>query len=506
MKRLLIFLSALSTAMMSSFSGTVSAQILNDQPVIQEYDPIAATLDSLVNLVYVQRLSQLNTPPNTQFKPYEVPSYSADVYRSRIAKIQTPIPLTYNNQVREYIDMYALKKRGLTERVMGLSNLYFPLYEEILDQQGLPVEFKYLSIVESALNPTAVSRVGATGLWQFMHATGRLYNLKINSYIDERRDPVKSTVAACQYFKDMYAIYNDWLLVIAAYNCGAGNVNKAIARSGGKKTFWEICSYLPRETRGYVPAFIAVTYLLNYSAEHNLTPVPPVMSYFDADTIMVHQQVSLKHIADAVNMTPELVSYLNPIYKRGVIPDSDEPMALRLPSSKISSYLANIQNIYQPEIENKVILASMDTDVGDKSSYTTSKVRKTHSVRKGEHLQAIAKKYNCTVSDLKNWNRIKGTRLAVGQKLTVYVKQKTKTDKIVSTRPAVKQTLAKNSKPSQKKSGDGSFVYHTVEEGDTLWEIAKAYDGVTVEQIKSINRLRSENLKVGTVLKVKVTG
>ena len=222
-----ILTASLFSAMVLLYSSHVKAQS-GDQQIEQAvkngtYDPIAATLDSLVSLNYIQRLSfaSTGTQQGNNFQPYEIPSYADDIYRKRIEKIQTPIPLAYNREVQEYIDLYAMKKRALTERVMGLANLYFPLYEQVFDQQGLPLEFKYLSIVESALNPTAVSRVGATGLWQFMLATGKLYKLKVNSYIDERRDPVKSTMAAAQYFKDMYSIYNDWLLVIAAYNCGA---------------------------------------------------------------------------------------------------------------------------------------------------------------------------------------------------------------------------------------------------------------------------------------------
>jgi membrane-bound lytic murein transglycosylase D len=487
-------------AMMFSFSDEGRAQIINEQPVISpsDYDPIAATLDSLVNLHYIQRLSQSGSSPATDFKPHEVPSYTADIYTTRIQKIQTPIPLCYNRQVREYIDMYALKKRGLTERVMGLSSFYFPMYEQVLDQQGLPLEFKYLSIVESALNPMAVSRVGATGLWQFMLATGRMYDLKVNSFIDERRDPYKATMAACQYFKDMYAIYNDWLLVIASYNCGAGNVNRAIARSGGKKTFWEICNYLPKETRGYVPAFIAVTYLMNYAAEHNLTAVPPVLTYFEADTIMVDQKVQLRDVADVLNVPYDLVAYLNPIYKRGVIPDGDEPMALCLPVNKITPFLANLSNIYKPED----VSASLTVAEPEENSVL---IKKYHQVRKGDQLSSIANRYHCTVNDLKRWNRMKSTRLSIGQKVTVYVK-----NKAVS-----KQVLAKNEKPAKKdksrlsattaKAGE-KLVYHTVEEGDTLWKIALRYEGMTVEQIKQINQLHSNDLKIGTKLKIIVNG
>lgn len=507
-----------------------SAQLINEQQnvVPDNYDPIAATLDSLVNLSYIQRMNSNSAYgfTSSNFRPFDVPTYSADVYQKRMEKIQTPIPLCYNSMVKDYIDMYAVRKRGLTERVMGLSNLYFPMYEQILDQQGLPVEFKYLSIVESALNPMAVSHCGATGLWQFMFATGKLYNLKINSMIDERRDPEKSTYAACQYFKDMYAIYNDWLLVIAAYNCGAGNVNKAIARSGGKRTFWEICDYLPKETRGYVPAFIAVTYLMSYPAEHNLSPVAPVMTYFDADTVMVDQKVSLKAIADATNTPYEMIQYLNPVYKRGFVPDADEPMAVKLPSNKINAYLANLSSIYKPAEDSYTATFASNGKV-DIEPEAGDMIKKTHKVRSGEHLQSIANRYSCSVSELKKWNRLKSTRLTAGQRLTVYVQEKKAPVKVVeksdTTKPAnlavvkatndsalantvAKTNVANQASDSSAGSTGSRFVYHVVAPGDTLWKIAQRYEGMTVQQIKEINKLQSNEIKVGTRIKILVQG
>jgi len=519
---------SLSVLAMFLFSLGFAQQPDAVQPAPVDYDPIAATLDSLVNLNYIQRLSFASggTQQNS-FQPYEIPSYSDEVYAKRISKIQSPMALVYNQQVREYIDMYALRKRGLTERVMGLAQLYFPLFEQTLDQNELPLEFKYLSIVESALNPVAKSRVGATGLWQFMLQTGKLYNLKVNSYIDERRDPVKSTQAACDYFKNMYAIYHDWLLVIASYNCGAGNVNKAIARSGGKTNFWEISKYLPKETRGYVPAFIAVTYLMNYSTEHNLSAVPPVISFYEADTVLVDQQVSLRDVAEVLDVPLDLLTYLNPLYKRGVIPEADELQVLRLPTNKINTYLANLDKLFTPDTAPDYT-ASTESPLTD---YITRQVKKYHIVKRGEHLYSIADKYNCSINDIKRWNKFKGTRVYKGQRLLVYVAVKEKAlhaevakkpvqtpeDKTSDTALASAKTTATStaadtstkiseSGKSASDTASGKYVWHVVQKGDTLYSIAKRYEGVTVDEIKSMNNLNTNELKPGTKLRVKVSG
>jgi membrane-bound lytic murein transglycosylase D len=536
-------------------------------------DPIAAMLDSLVTINHVVRYNNLEAncfDPNTGISNANTPNFTDDVYRDRINSINSPIPLSYNKHVKGYIDLYASKKRGLTQRCMGLSNLYFPMYEEILDKNGIPLEFKYLSIVESALNPVAVSCVGATGLWQFMYTTGIIYDLKVNSFTDDRKDPRKATEAACAYFKDMYKIYGDWLLVIASYNCGAGNVNKAIRRSGGKKNFWEIMEYLPAETRGYVPAFIAVTYVMNYSREHNLYPIAPAYSYFEVDTVTVNRQVNFSELANSLDLPSDVVAFLNPIYKKNYIPGGNN-YTLRLPTNKIALFLSKEEEIYLASTPaNKPILPTIvrnmeedllanesdsKNDIGGKFETVTKKVKKTHTVKRGENISSIANRYNMTTAELKKSNRLKSTKLKAGQRLTVYTTVKTKVpvkvpsnvaSKKDSSSPALAQAskkdithsgsaaIASNSQndstentaenaevkstdttvtadnveinKSSKEVQKAKYKYHLVVPGDTLWKIAKRYDGLTVKMIKDINNLHNANIKPGTRLKVIVNG
>jgi membrane-bound lytic murein transglycosylase D len=543
-----------------SLMGTKSS-VAQVSDSTQNITAISSMLDSLVTLNHVVRFNCLDancfnaSMANTGVIPY----FSEEEYIARMSKISCPIPLSYNRYVKDFIDLYAYKRRALTQRVMGLSNLYFPMYEEVLDKEGLPLEFKYLSIIESALNPVAVSRVGATGLWQFMYSTGIIYDLKVNSFTDDRRDPVKSTYAACKYFKDMYSIYGDWLLVIASYNCGAGNVNKAIKRSGGKKNFWEIMQYLPAETRSYVPAFIAVTYVMNYSREHNLYPITPAYSYFQVDTINVTKQVNFNVLANQIDLPLDVISFLNPIYKKNYIPDTEERYTLRLPTNKIALYMAKEEQILalstpapkpvMPVVARVVVRDTSSTDTTavaqqtDSSGVNTAaqsevktqykfvdkKVVKTHIVRKNESVASVAAIYNMSTAELKRINRLKSNKLLKGQRLSVNTTVKVKVpiennnnqannksnsavanetgSKSVNVVTQADTTITDNANTNTTNQvNQPKYVYHLVQPGDTLWNIAKRYNGVTIEMIKNINNLRSSQLKVGTKLKVLVSG
>lgn len=499
-----------------SFITFSSAQetVHNDEvnTTAASYDPITAMLDSLVSQNFQNRYNFINNiDSEAALHEGPAPVFTEEEYRTKMSKIKSPIPLTYNRSVREYIDLYATRKRGLTARALGLSQLYFPLFEEVLDQHHLPLEFKYLAIVESALNPVAVSPMGATGIWQFMFNTGKMYNLRITSYLDERRDPYKATVAASNYFKDMYKIYGDWLLVIAAYNCGPGNVNKAIARAGGSKNFWDISPYLPSETRGYVPAFIAVCYVMNYAQEHKLTPVNPSLTYFEVDTVKINHSLSFSKLSTVLDIPVDLLSYLNPVYKKNFIPVSDNPQILRLPVNKIGHFIASTDALYTPDPVEAQIAARAEAD----TELINSQVKKYVKVKKGQTLSTIASANRCTVNEIKKWNKLKSSRISVGQRLAIYhnvKKTAPKTQIAAKTEEKKGDAVAETTLPETKTKTENSakenisdFIYYTIQPGDTLWNIAQRYDGVTVEELKEMNKIRnSHDLKPGTRIKVKV--
>jgi membrane-bound lytic murein transglycosylase D len=459
-------------------------------------DPIAAALDSLYKLnLFEKGYGKIAYPKNPKFNfPHDsVPRYDEMVYESRLAKLDaaSPFDLQYNPVVRGYIDMYTLRRRELVSRMMALSQFYFPMFEEQLDKYNLPLELKYLAICESALNPLAKSRSGAMGLWQFMYPTGKMFGLKVSSYVDERCDPYKSTVAACEYFEYLYRLLGDWQMVLAAYNCGPGNVNKAIRRSGGKKTYWEIRPYLPKETQGYVPAFIAVNYVMNYTSEHNLYSAIPKKTFLQVDTIAVKKQLSFSQISGILDIPQDELQYLNPSYKKNVIPFlPDETNTLALPTAKMGIFIANEEKIYN---------AGKDT-LHSEDVLATQETIKIHTVKKGEHLSTIAKRYGCTLAELKSWNGITSSTVKPGKKLTIYVYGKKIPENKTVAIAENKGTPATETKTPT--NANGKFKYYTVQKGDSLYKIAQKHN-TTVAELKRLNNIGEKySLLPGKKLKV----
>lgn len=348
-----------------------------------------------------------------------LPNYPDSVYIARLSALPYVMEMPYNDKVRSFIDLYVVKRRQQLSRLLGLSEYYFPIFEEALNRYGLPLELKNLPIIESALNPTIISRAGAAGLWQFMVATGRMYGLEINSLIDERCDPIKSTDAACRYLKDLYAIYGDWHLVIAAYNCGPGNVNKAIRRAGGKRDYWAIYPYLPRETRGYVPIFIGANYATNYYCDHNVCPQDIDMPLL-IDTIHTNKRMHLQQVAHVLDIPIELLRNLNPQYRRDILPGG-KYYTLCLPVQYAELFIVKENEVLAYKADELINNRRAEIDLAQKSSHTYGSGNVIYyKVRSGNTLGGIAQKYRVSVSQLKRWNNLKGTTIRIGQTLRIY--------------------------------------------------------------------------------------
>ena len=341
--------------------------------------------------------------------------FDDDVYIRRLQNMPNVIEMPYNSVVRKFIDQYTGRLRRSVALMLGASNFYIPIFEEALEAYQLPLELKYLPMVESALNPSATSRVGAAGLWQFMITTGKRYDLEVTSLIDERRDPIKSSYAAAQMLKSLYGIFGDWTLVIAAYNCGPGNVNKAIKRAGGERDYWKIYPYLPSETRGYVPAFIAANYVMNYYCEHNICPASTQLP-MGTDTLVVTRDVYFEQISEVCNMPVEELKALNPQYRTSKIPGSAKPCVLRMPLQAINSFIESGDSVYTLRLSE---FSKNRAVVNVSEVVSASKGVKTVKVRNGDTLGAIAKRNGTTVEKLKRLNNLKGTMIHVGQKLRV---------------------------------------------------------------------------------------
>jgi membrane-bound lytic murein transglycosylase D len=391
----------------------------------------------------------------------------------------TPFQLAYNDRVLAFIKVYLERKKDQTEWMLGLSRQYFPMMEEALDRHNMPLELKYLSVVESALNPTARSRAGAVGLWQFMYSTGRLYGMTITSYEDERKNPLKATEAACQYLGDLYKMFGNWEMALAAYNSGPGNVRKAIRRSGGKKTYWEIYPHLPRETRGYVPAFIAVNYAFNYYHMHHLTPKDTGTYYHLTDTLHFDRNTSLEAVAKWSQASKEELVNLNPSLKTDIIPAKD--FAFVIPADNALLLEDSKDSLYNAEIAKTIISKPVQ------AQYLT------YRVRRGDYLGRIAKRHGTTVATIKRMNGLRSNNLRVGQRLKISNRYAAKT-----TQSKSKLVAKASPKPAKKTIDKGSYKYYTIQPGDTLWGIASKLDGVSVNKLRQLNDVNNvKRLKPG---------
>ena len=412
-----------------------------------------------------------------------------DTLKARLARLneKTPFNIAYNPSLESVIKSFLVRKRDLMERMLTASQFYFPLFEQELDNQDVPLEMKYLAIVESALNPRARSRVGAKGLWQFMYSTGRIYGLNVSSYVDERNDPILATKAATKYLSKLHDIFNDWDLALAAYNSGPGNVNKAIRRSGGYKNYWNIRRNLPRETAGYVPAFLATMYIFEYADEHGLKKVNVERPYFETDTIIVKNTITFDQISRLVDISTEELEMLNPAYKLNIIPKiKGKNYALRLPISKIGKFVNNEEAIYAYA---KKELDSLEKPLPQLVE-TKNQIR--YKVRSGDYLGKIAERYGVGVSQIKRWNGLRSNNLRIGQRLTIFPRK-----------PYYSKQVAKSSKPKvSTEAASKAGKIHVVQSGDSLWTISRKYPGISVENLKEWNGISGNNLKPGTKLKL----
>ncbi len=416
----------------------------------------------------------------------EICSHLSDsVLIDRLERMDSFISIEYNNILRNHILFYAQKAKKNSERVLGLSTYYMPIFEEIFDMYDLPIELSSMAIIESSLNPIAVSRAKAKGMWQFMYTTALRYDLTINSYVDERLDPIKSAHSAAKYLKDAYTIFGDWGLAIASYNCGAGNVTKAIRRSGGKRNFWDVYYHLPKETRGYVPGLIAALYIQEYYKEHDLVPRTVEMPPF-VDTIKINKMVHFEQISHYTGISVNELKKFNPQYLHNIIPGNEREYELKLPFEYVNAYIDHEKEIHNFKADNYFNPAALKKI---KQAGSNTGKRSTHKVKSGETLGHIALKYNVKVADLRRWNGLKNNTIRIGQTLALY---------------NAKSTSSSSSSSSTKTSVKNGYVTYTVKNGDSLWEIANKFKGVSLNQILSLNNL-SKNSKIypGMNLKIK---
>ena len=425
--------------------------------------------------------------PDNSYTSTSSGEISTEVLKARLAALnaKTPFNVEYNPILEDLIKRFLKSRSKVVSGLMAKSRYYFPMFEEKLDQYDVPLEMKYLAIVESALQPKARSRAGATGLWQFMYHTGKQYGLEVNSYVDERMDPIFSSDAAARHLADLYDMFNDWDLALAAYNSGAGNVNKAIRRSGGQKNYWNIRPYLPRETASYVPIFYATLYMFEYGDDHMIFPDESMaLHHYQTDSIQIKHTITFNQIQEATGVDSGLLEFLNPSYKLNIIPKvAEKDYYLVLPREYIGKFVQNEDLIYAYVIAEN---AKSEKPLPENVKVNPDVI--TYRVKSGDYLGKIARKYGVSVKSIMRWNNLRSTRLSVGQRLKIY------------SHKAVASSTVKSG--SKSTSGGKTTTYYTVKSGDTLWEIAQKFSNVSVNDLKKWNNLSSNRLKVGTKLKI----
>ncbi len=485
----------------------------DEKTVDPEFEAWINRVDSLVNAHYYFRQDTLGV--GTVYRDSLVLELSDSIYKKRIAALHSPVDLSFNDQVRRNLDFYISRAYRQIPRLLALSTYYFPMFEEILDQYDMPYELKYLAVIESALNPEAVSRVGATGLWQFMYRTGKMQGLEINSYVDERRDPFQSTHAACQFMQSLYDVYGDWTLVLAAYNCGPGNVNRAIIRAGGKDNFWEIYHYLPRETRNYVPAFIAVNYIFAYYDKHGFVAEDLPM-FGPVDTVNINHDMHFDQIAACVNISKKDLRFLNPQYKRDLVPAKNKTRHILLPVEYIADFVRaeDTIHLYKDSVylnPEKIAYSPSESSAGTypAASQPAGTKALTYTIKPGDAIGLIASWYDVSISELKAWNGLYTNTIRAGAKLTIYVPEAkaasyAMVDKMSKAAKQKREGVHPETGKAIPEPMDPNYEYYTVQSGDNPWIISQKYPGIEVNDILELNGIsNASSLRVGQKLKIR---
>lgn len=470
MRRLLLYITLLFIGVHVCAQETDSLNELESEKYLE-------TIEKSLKLYYAEWYTKDKTDSIIKVLDYEekeVPEFSDSVYIARVNQMNTNSPFEFipNETVINTIKYYSKKRRRFTAIALGRSKMYFPMYEEKLYAKNMPLELKYLSVIESGLRPYVKSRVGACGLWQFMYRTGKMYGLEETNYVDERMNPIMATDAAVKYLSYLHNLYNDWSMALAAYNAGPGNVNKAIRRSGGKMTYWEIRPYLPKETQNYVPIFIAMTYMMTYHAEHNIKPLPAKMHRFETDTVCITKSLHISTLDSLLSINREDFTYLNPQFKTDLIPTNDKPRCIVLPIKVMNEFITLKDSLYK---HDSIIYNTVGLEVEESKGGT---IPKTYTVKKGDRLTDIARKFEISYNTLKLWNGLEhGSDIKVGQVLTLRKPKKSVT---------TSNEKPKSDPPKGNTLSSGDKTYYTIKSGDNLWAISQKY-GTTIDAIKKLN-------------------